>query len=507
MGKITYKIEAKPDPLPPLGRLTRYFANWEHLGTTRKRARWGVLKGEAIALLAMAFFLAGCSPSVVIRDAKTNAPGEIKSLKSELKDATDGMLLVFVHGVGDHCPGYALNESDGWLNQDAQKELSLHEVADSYKEVPLQDPAHWNNSPDPASTYTVAKREFDYSLGGKTSRLRAVELTWSGLTRWVKTKQLGYDLTEPVAKTPCTNEIPKEFDQPRVLMNRILKEQTLDRLLSDAVLYVGSYGTKINFAMADSLCRALTDDFDSSNCDWAAAQTESAKARTVIFVTHSLGSRIVYDTLLEMTGQQQARAVIAFDHGSTTAQRGAVASNVLQRNAATFMMANQLPLLGLTYVPPQYRSEDKDTPYLRNFRLDVPFAFAFPAGPTGVPLNAPPQEVLPQLTCGANPVACAALVRTTDQPPMEVVAFSDTNDLLTYAVSKPYATDSTGTSETSARFHFTNAYVHNSPRVLWLFENPGPAHTQYFFNPSVRRVIICGGKNREITSCKLGDQP
>jgi hypothetical protein len=462
------------------------------------------MKTDAVALLIACIFFAGCSPGVVIREAATNSPGEIKPLSSALKEAHDGVLLIFVHGVGDHCPGYALDEHDGWLNKDAQQELSLELKPKSYNAITLQDPAHWNNAPDAASTYTVARRDFDYIHDQKTFTLRAVELTWSGLTRWVKTKQLGYDLTEVIPATPCNQEIRKQFDQPRVYVNRILKEQTLDRSLSDAVLYVGSYGTKINFAMADSLCRALTDDLESDACDWAKAQAKSSQPRTVIFVTHSLGSRIVYDTLLEMTGQQQTRAAAVFDHGSTAAQRSDVATNILRHNAATFMMANQLPLLGLTYVPPDYRSEDKDTPYLRNFSVTVSQAFSLPVGPTGVPLGAPPAQVLPQLTCGANPVACAALVRAAEQPesPMEVVAFSDTNDLLTYAVSKPYATDTTGSSEPAARFHFTNAYVHNSPRLLSLFENPGPAHTLYFANPAVRRVIICGGKDRQINSCK-----
>jgi hypothetical protein len=467
-----------------------------------------VVNKASVKLAAISFagtLLVGCSPGIVIRDAATGAPGEIASLGSQLASAEDGVLLIFVHGVGDHCPGYALDPKNGWLNQEAQTLLSIHPRTDTYTSVKLQDPAHWNNDPDPASTYTIARQLFDYKRDNKAYTLTAVELTWSGLTHWVKTKQLGYDLTETIPATDCEKAIPGEFDQKRVYVNRELKEPTLDRSLSDAVLYVGSYGTKINFAMGDALCRALVDDFAADACDWSEAQLESAKLRTVIFVTHSLGSRITYDTLLEMTGDQQTRAAAAFDHGSTPLQRSTVATNILKHNAATFMMANQLPLLGLTYVPPGYRSVDHDTPYLRNYSLPLEKQkFAFPAGATAIPLGTAPKEVLPELKCGGNPIACAALVHAREQPerPMEVVAFSDTNDLLTYAVSKPYATDVASESLQAMRFHFTNAFVHNSPRILDLLENPSQAHTFYFVNPDVRRVIICGGKDTQINSCK-----
>lgn len=468
-------------------------------------------------LLLSALCLIGCSTNIVIRDARTGQPGEIKPLKTYLADAKDGVLLIFVHGVADHCPGYALDDNVGWLNEETRKSLGLRDIpAGELKQITLQDPAHWNDYPDAASTYTVARRRFGYTTSeGEVRSVTAVEITWSGLTRWVKTKQLGFDLTEPIVKSKhdpakpanteddlmtCIEPVPAQFDQKRVLVNRILKEQTLDRSLADAVLYIGSYGIKINFAMADSLCRSLTDDFTDAPCDWATAALNAEKPRTVLFVTHSLGSRIVYDTLLEMEGRPLRRdAAPVFDHGSTSQQRTSVASNILAHNAATFMMANQLPLLGLTFVPPGYRSKDRDTPYLRIAEFSLGDLLVPREGPVIVPAHPDPLEATAQLNCGPNPISCAALFRPAQSTqPMDVVAFSDTNDLLTYAVPPSYTEDNG-----YLRFQFTNVFVHNSTMLLWLFENPGPAHTNYFVNNTVRKAIVCGGRDTALAaSCK-----
>jgi hypothetical protein len=76
---------------------------------------------------------------------------------------------------------------------------------------------------------------------------------------------------------------------------------------------------------------------------------------------------------------------------------------------------------------------------------------------------------------------------------MDVIAFSDSNDLLTWKVPEVYA-------EANPNLRFTNVYVHNSMDIFWLLENPSTAHTGYFINPTVRKVMVCGGSHDAVSN-------
>ncbi len=62
--------------------------------------------------------------------------------------------------------------------------------------------------------------------------------------------------------------------------------------------------------------------------------------------------------------------------------------------------------------------------------------------------------------------------------PFHVVAFSDTDDLLTWGPADAVRED----PSVYLLMDFTNVFVQNSPRWLGVIENPADAHSGYFTN-------------------------
>jgi len=380
-----------------------------------------------------------------------------------------------------------------------------------------------------------------------------VELTWSGLTQWLKAKQLGFDLITPIVPAPspqppklrdegqlltCLKAHMAEDDQKRASLNRALKEDVLDRSLADALLYVGSNGSKINDAMGETICRALTGNFRQDACAWSEAKDAiTKKPRSVVFVTHSLGSRIVYDTLLELAGQKlRTRAGEIAESNNASGSSGnadadaaakrEVALAIGEDSSAAYMMANQLPLLGLVYIPPEYRNENQTHPFLkltsaaplmepqaigaRSESLETRVARAAAAqGMVSSPATLSAAEKnIARIDCRQYSLLCFALyiaakkngakakvVDPAAATTFHIVAFSDTNDLLTWALPVPYAD-----SSVYLDMDFANVFVQNSTRWAGVVENPATAHSGYFTNEAVRRVIVCGADGKTLRS-------
>ncbi len=130
-------------------------------------------------------------------------------------------------------------------------------------------PAHGGGPRDESdpSWFAISHRSF-HVAGSSGKKVLAVELTWSGLTQWLKVKQLGFDLTQDIVPAPplTGGKKPKDeggpvdvfaalhgmtFTSSGVKLNRVLKEDVLDRSLADALLYIGDNGSKINQAMSE----------------------------------------------------------------------------------------------------------------------------------------------------------------------------------------------------------------------------------------------------------------
>jgi len=342
----------------------------------------------------------------------------------------------------------------------------------------------------------VAKRS--YNFHGRNNRLLRVdasEITWSGLTQPFKTQYLGYDTTGPAASdTGCPTRLSVDVGSPpgsRERINQAIKETLFNTALADAVLYMGTYRDALQLAVAYGLCRAIADT--GEDCRGADPHTR------YLFVTHSLGSRILYDVLLGLHGVGPQAAVL--ERSRIARPSSQTTQDVMNATPAIYMMANQLVLLGLSNLPPDAKPDQPPLPLIDEHALSIPLPQGFASSPAARP-PAPAKE-----SAGLRAFALSTLVQDRTDT-LNIVAFSDINDVLSWGIPEQYLKDETGTGGT-AHLRITNVYVRNTPWLPWLLESPVPAHTGYFDNPGVWRVISRGlcGDNRPLSDCQGSKQP
>ena len=254
-------------------------------------------------------------------------------------------------------------------------------------------------------------------------RLRFNALIWSPLTTPLK-RQLCYDQTGKSAI--CTGAPP--YPHQRALLNARLKDTLIDDCLPDALIYQGVARDAIQLRMRDAILRVLADG-------------EAADDVPLVVIAHSMGSKIMFDTLLRMTLEAPA------SRAATTARR------TMERMRILVMAANQIPLLSLA---------------------DQSLDGAASAAPTA-PAPDSLQLLLRQRGSGD---------RRRVPAPLTLVAFSDPSDVLSYTLPpERYASESV---------KVVNILVSNAPTWLGLLERPDRAHLDYLKNPDVGRLVACG---------------
>jgi len=164
---------------------------------------------------------------------------------------------------------------------------------------------------------------------------------------------------------------------------------------------------------------------------------ESGDTSPLVVISHSMGSKILFDTLLRMSEETPG------SHAPLVAQQA------VDRMRFLVMAANQIPLLSLA---------DQQI--------------------TAATLASAPDSL--QLLLQKR---LAEKGRTADRH-LTLVAFTDPNDLLSYTLPP----------EKYAREGITvyNILVSNAPTYLGLLERPDHAHLEYLNNPDVGRLIACG---------------
>ena len=471
------------------------------------------LLSRAVVLAVLSSTIAGCTALTIRNAADTPAhpaPGTVPPLKSYLEGSPKRTVVILVHGVGDHCPTYGLDPKKGWLNDTTAAALGLHPTGPVSTPEVIADPDSRTavGIPDPGSAFYLTRRSYSYQrTDGTQTAVEVGEITWSGVTAWLKAKQLSFDITDNVPggdssidTAPHVLSCPEIAAGPypfaRQVLNKSLKEQLLDLALSDAILYAGTYGAKLEHGLAEMLCRLVSDGHYDQNdwCRWRDV-SDAALSSRFVFMTHSLGSRIVYDTLIDLAGQAPTRA-----GGSVFDDKDAVVKvrSIVANTSAVYMFANQLPLLGLANVPITRRSDQDPNNYLQILSLpDI-------AGPLPEQQPpAPPRQSAPASDlCTENRIACLAALKhesaaSLREAPgrLDIMAFSDPNDLLSWPIPRWYLQD----TET-LNLQITNITLQNAFHWLGLVEWPTSAHDDYMTNSTVWKVVKCGATNGK-TSC------
>lgn len=265
---------------------------------------------------------------------------------------------------------------------------------------------------------------------GSQERLRVTALNWSPLTASIKQHQFKQD-----------DEVP------RAVINEMIKAEVLNDGLSDATLYLGTYQAVMRRGVMIGLCAFLDGKFVNEQCIPTATSHAS-----VALVSESLGSYMLFD------------AIEALNRSNANSPAG---QPLFSRLRQLYMFANQIPLLELAELKPH----------------------------PGAPETAALSTTSPRLSAFLDRVrrSRSALTRRPGGPPepepLEIVAFTDPNDLLSYELRRENYREA-GADPRS--FQTTNVLYPNATAWLGLFADPLTAHTGYSSNPEVLDLVVCG---------------
>lgn len=263
------------------------------------------------------------------------------------------------------------------------------------------------------------------------------EQTWASITFPSKEK-LAYDVNQ-------------EYSAKRTKVNAVLKKYA-DETLPDPLIYLGPDGTRMLDSSIQSFCWMTSYTYEdlpqrsAATCQISSKDAiYSLKNDRFAFITSSLGSRIAIDALQTIA--------LDINHLPPTKENKEALSLLRDKDIPIFMFANQLPLLQMGRTKPLNAGKIKEF-----------------CDPNGVSYN---KRLFKQL---------------------DVIAFSDPNDLLSYAL-EPDAVDLYFDSALCPVI--TNVSLTITPRINLGFgevANPLSAHQNYEFNPLVLNMIVDGLK-------------
>jgi hypothetical protein len=353
--------------------------------------------------------------------------------------ATRTLLALVAAGVLVGCqtpyrrPVVEYNESfDGLLDHAGRGDLrvvTVHGMCDHDIDWVNESLEVWSSAlgvvPAPVAkeTDTIAGvKRYEALVEADSGTIAFEFIVWSPLTSRIKDTL--HDSTAPQYK--------------RARLNGALKDVLLNRCLADAIVYTGAAGTPLKEATRAVVCNALTGEMDGQGRCIVPDDTSP-----LVFITESLGSAVLFDAI---------SALHASAGGDSDSFEAAVGNTY-----AVYMLANQVPLLALA-------------------EMNDPG--------TGVQ-EAQAETALDTFVSIVESARSAGGVFEADQSALEVVAFSDPNDLLSYRVSP-----SLERSEPEVRV--VNVTVSNSATLFGFVERPDLAHTTYDRNEGVTELLLHG---------------
>jgi hypothetical protein len=261
--------------------------------------------------------------------------------------------VLMVHGIGTHLPGYSTR-----IAENLARELGLDVVERTPKVVTLRlhvDAGLFEEN--------LARGRVRGELGEKNGNLTLqryrnkddsrsmvfYELTWSEITEADK-RILNFDDSGA-------------YSFRRAGLNNDLKK-FINSHLPDPLIYLGDAQGNIQNAVSQALCWMFTQDYEALPehvdriCDFHDYPPDQLPNDSFVFVSHSLGSRILTDALQGVT------AAVARERDDNTSRYSEVAAqwvDALQEEPLTiFMLSNQLPLLQLGRPVPAVTNQFSD---------------------------------------------------------------------------------------------------------------------------------------------------
>jgi len=261
--------------------------------------------------------------------------------------------VLMVHGIGTHLPGYSTR-----LAENLARELNLDVVDRAPKVIQLRLHVHprvFQEAVDRGimrgelgeSNGTVILQRYRSKDG--TRKMTFYELTWS-------------EITEP-DKRVINYDSSGEYSFRRAGLNHELK-QFINNVLPDPLIYLGDAQGNIQTSVSQTLCWMFTRDYEEvpqqtdEACEFYGYTPDDLRNDTFTFISHSLGSRILTDSLQTIT------ATVAYGQGEQSDETLKVSTqwvDTLQNESLSiFMLSNQLPLLQLGRPPPLVTNQFPD---------------------------------------------------------------------------------------------------------------------------------------------------
>lgn len=330
--------------------------------------------------------------------------------------------IMIVHGMGDHKVGYSSHIRSGLIQT-----LGLQKDGDP---VLFKIQAEGD-----VSGYAYLKI-WQYRYSGEKI-VRMYELTWSPITREIKEITFADDV---------------ELNIYRQNLNSTIK-QFVNSYLSDPIMYTGKYGKPIRSVFEKAICNIMLDTGEKRIRKISACTRKEDAGRVqipggVAIISHSLGSKIVYDTLYQI---------------AKNSDKYWLAQEFIGRIRSVYMMANQISFLELASASSKKLLEQNRKNSMQEFIR-----------------------------------VRAGLVRDKSMADVYIVAFTDPDDMLSYPLPQAYCKSESG----DVQIHCVNVFINNNLKSLFgQISNPVTAHTGYKRNTRVIAMISCGSNHKAEKEC------
>lgn len=239
--------------------------------------------------------------------------------------------ILMVHGIGHHLPGYS-----GRLTEHLMPALGLDLRDEDSKDFTLFSPRIGEDS-----LGHLRVNRFTDKAG--TRELIFYELTWSEITEAEKQAIAFDDSTEYTFRRTQLNGFMKKFFNSHI---------------PDPLIYLGEAHDPIIASVQQAFCWMTIGDWEDypgesdATCDvFDPDRMQQFEEDGFVFITHSLGSRIVIDAVQELS---------IWAHQQTAPEFVAMRQVFQKKQMPVYMLANQLPLLELGREPAPVRGQIKD---------------------------------------------------------------------------------------------------------------------------------------------------
>lgn len=230
--------------------------------------------------------------------------------------------VLMVHGIGEHLQGYSTR-----LQENLATELQLNVVSARFKEITIMS----EHFPDEDLGKLRVHR---FTNDDESKVMLFYELTWSPISESEKEILAFDDSGEHSFRRASINHTMKGFMNSHV---------------SDPLIYLGEAQDKILMSVVNSLCWMMSRDWENLEehtaelCNATVSDYSEVLDDEFAFISHSMGSRIVTDSLQALvqwiSDEQQINP--------NNPDLEFFIDYMKNKRIPVYMLANQLPLLQL----------------------------------------------------------------------------------------------------------------------------------------------------------------